>query len=552
MIMYEDKGTLIRVAKPITSASTAVSSVAGAIESYMKSIFPEKYFQRITKDTAELLSQQRESAQHNIEELYKVMFPNMHIKTRISMDNPVEGMEKFLHKSSSNLFLYNDLEKNYEYIFDNPDCGTKLFYTSDYTTNIFDINISVRNFMENVNLGYFLKSRLQFGYLFYMKDVKFEVEIPYSFMNSIARVNDLDLSNENDKEHFIRILKKYSNTKFEFIRKRNMASGFDVYYISYTRDLLMKIDGNNLPESVIRNEKDEGEYVTELSVQVSYWMPNMFILTNKLEKFKEGSINEETTEETYNGLVYNVPVNLKRQENLLVTTSQNHKIYTREIAWLNFIAESRDYNENIFFGDIVDKKFRRIIDYCVQTNIRLDDIVFTKLYASNSLIKRVLRYDADNNPLYQKDDIASSYNTSQVSHYTVNWDSMELSLSGSLLNETYCFGVYIDKEKYDIINDAIKNGDVKLNSELLGKISLTIYDDYLEEFNKNEYAIKKFNNNKELFATTPKYVFRAMTKFGPGYVELCECDENSENELRICIGYDIEEKPIIKSFKKNI
>ena len=66
---------------------------------------------------------------------------------------------------------------------------------------------------------------------------------------------------------------------------------------------------------------------------------------------------------------------------------------------------------------------------------------------------------------------------------------------------------------------------------------------------KVRFVVKSFENTTQEYGVEINKSFRVQTNYGTGYVPLKEINDDEKDLYRLCVGYDKENKPIIKTFE---
>jgi hypothetical protein len=509
-IIYNDTENDVIAAKPINSAAGVISSITGTIKEYIKSVFPDTYFKREFIETAETVSEQIKQRSNNINDIFINEYPLFVITPQLSLDEPFEGFGKSHLTSSTNLFTYKNLLRNYKTIMFDPFEKIGLYYTEDFVTTNFEIKIAVRKFIQNTNLTYFLKSAFEYEWSQYLNNQPIEFEIPRTFIRAIARKlygNDWDeaFNTPEKNKEFETYLMRYTRGIGVITRKLNYATGSWNYYFRREVDLVVRIETPDSPSQMMRNGQDESDYLSSFRVQVSYWMPNAFILS--MEGLKEliPSVEEEDSD-TETVLSTNFTTRAARIPVYKTHNQLGEEIIAQEVFWQNFIMISNVQQSNIEIGSLMSTDLKKIIEYCLQYNIDIDNLIFKRVFSGNTMLKEITQLP----------------DGSEHKSFEIDWETLRINIDNPDYNVNYNIGLYIDKLQMEtILKAAEEKLDITISDDIVTQIS--IYSDDDQELIFNVYS---FKDETELYSIKPEYSLRTKTKYGIGYIYNESYDEN--------------------------
>jgi hypothetical protein len=267
MIIYKDDND-IRLVQSVASASTLISSLTGEIREYILSKFPKNFFKSIYIDTAETIQAQNRNDKYN-RGLNKLPYPTMGITPEISIDSPIEGMEKSPHLSSPNLFLRKDLKSFYKRILLDTEKKYSVYYTSDYITTNYNFRITTNKYIQNADLTYFMKSNFQQGFFQFLNDKYINTEIPKTYIKLISDIMGYNLDDSDDMTE-MELYMIATGTHEDIVRKKiNLMTGKTGFFVNEKSNLLTLFTDMEAPGSIIRDGMSEGEYTINFRIQVS-------------------------------------------------------------------------------------------------------------------------------------------------------------------------------------------------------------------------------------------------------------------------------------------
>jgi hypothetical protein len=267
MIIYKDDND-IRLVQSVASASTLISSLTGEIREYILSKFPKNFFKSIYIDTAETIQAQNRNDKYN-KGLNKLPYPTMGITPEISIDSPIEGMEKSPHLSSPNLFLRKDMKSFYKRILLDTEKKYSVYYTSDYITTNYNFRITTNKYIQNADLTYFMKSNFQQGFFQFLNDKYINTEIPKTYIKLISDIMGYNLDDSDDMTE-MELYMISTGTHEDIVRKKiNLMTGKTGFFVNEKSNLLTLFTDMEAPGSIIRDGMSEGEYTINFRVQVS-------------------------------------------------------------------------------------------------------------------------------------------------------------------------------------------------------------------------------------------------------------------------------------------
>jgi hypothetical protein len=520
MIIYTDEND-IRLVQSVASASTLISSLTGEIREYILSKFPKDFFRSIYIDTAETIQAQGRNDRYN-KNLNKLPFPNMSITPEISLDSPIEGMEKSPHMSSPNLFLRKDMKSFYKRILLDPQKKYSMYYSSDYITANYNFKITTNKFVQNADLTYFLKSRFQQGFFQFLNDRYINVEIPKTYVKIVADILGLNPDDSDDMAELELYLMATGVYEDVIRKKNNLMTGKIGFFVNEKSNFLTLLTDINAPGSIIRDQMSEGEYTITFRVQVSAWLPNSFILSIDKNKFTE--LDRSTIETALSNKT-------SEQDEGFYSLSISNLLLNRKEA-LNFELNS---GESAVFQEI----HHMVFTYDISTSVSVVDL---REYMKDDL-KRIHAYMMDKNMLISDLIRITMYNRSgplSVQNFVVDYDYLLTTIKLTDAQDV-SLSIYVNRLLFEAINKAMERDEFFFNRNALAVMYIKVGEASLK------VPVYSFVNEKDMYSSDPNKILRINTIYGVGYIGL-EPD-NSEEGYKICIGYNGEDEPIIRRLK---
>lgn len=278
---FTDQNRSIAVVQ-VASANTFVSSVANSITRYILSAFPKHYFRSIYMDTSDTFVEKNMVDAYNAS-LPKKVYPNLSITPAITMDD--SPFNKMYYVSSPNEWLPKEMLSNYTMLLDDPNGKIRLYFSNDYITVRMQFTAKVNTFSQCTDIGYWIKSRFDDKMNKFLDNQIINIEVPPAIINVVAGVNgwflpgQTDAAAQKDMENLEIYLEQTARTKGRLHRATSMTTGKNSFYFGNKVNILTTFENLTVPESIIRNNKTEGEYSITFSVSASAWHPNAFVMS---------------------------------------------------------------------------------------------------------------------------------------------------------------------------------------------------------------------------------------------------------------------------------
>ena len=527
MLIYNDTDSL-NIVQSIASASTLISSATVAAKNYIVSNFPNGFFKHIYVDSSEAISQAKENYRHN-QILDKIPYPSLTITPDFMLDDPIGGMNKALHLNSPNLFLRKNMREVYKTLLIDPKSKIQIFYTSDYITIPLTFKITVNTYMNNIDTAYYLKSKFQQGMYRYLSDQILATEIPKSFIKCIANIYGWDITKQDDMDK-LRLYLIGSNKRENRIAKRvNLATGKTCFYVNEIVDFLTMFADLDVNTTIIKEQHVEGEYTISFKFQISTWLPNAFIMKIDRNQFMNLSKDvqeslgstQDQQEAGFYDLNMMVPGTSYEMETLTFRDSLNQEQIGQRIYSELY---THPLGENIPPLSIMDKvtpefkKVHAILTSDFLKGFDLSSVLSVKLYSKEGFISET--------------------------EYSLDLDNMIISFSDSLKDITDIkIMIFLARAPYEALIEAVKKKKNYFNGNFLSTIIGMVNG------KRQRFVVRSFESETDEYTSDLSKSFRVQTNYGTGYVSLKDISDENKDLYRICLGYDEENNPIIKTFE---
>jgi hypothetical protein len=532
----------IKLVQSVASASTLISSVTGEIREYITSKFPMGFFKSVYIDTAETVQAQNRNAKYNMN-LNKIQFPNMAISPSITLDDPIEGMDKSLHMSSPNVYLRKDMRRNYKKLIVDPTNTYSIYYTNDYITTNFNFRITVNKFIQNMDLAYYIKSRFQIGMFQFLNDRYLNAEIPKSYIRIIAEILGLDINDSSDMDRLrLHLISKGLNEQM-ILKKINAMTGKDCFFVNEKSNFLVNVTDLDAPSSIIRESMSEGEYQINFRVQVSTWLPNSFIMSINLDKFRDLSTDTiyhltsdspEQNEGFYSIAIENIKLN--RKDAVYFETQSGDQVIGQEIFHSIFTYDINQKITDIHLWQYLKADLLRIHSYMIDRNIEVRDLMHVKMFNRTG-------------QLLSPDVI-------------INYDDLEIKVIDAK-GQDFVVSIYVNRSLFESVKKAIESDRFFFSENALATMIIKHY--VYEEIDGVETPVLRdfvapiysFSSERDMYGSASivngilrTNVLRVMTAYGPGFIGLVDEGAANASNYKICIGFTSDNQPIIKALEK--
>lgn len=510
----------INVVQTVASSSTMLGSLASIAKRYIISKFPKNYFKHIYIDTAETLIEQDRNSKFD-PTANKIPYPSLTITPEISLDDPI-SMDRGLHTASPNLYLRKDVGRNYRKLVVDPDNNFSIVYTADYITTNFNFRITTDSFIKSSDIAFFLKSKFQKDFFLFLNNEYIQTEIPKSFIKMIADIKNLDLNDATDMDT-LRLYLIGTSRQPETIQKRiNLSTGQQCFFINDKENILTLMTDLDCPSSISRNSQIEDEYAITFRLQMSCYLSNAFIL----------SISKQTLKKLELRTVQSLESEENQMEDGLIALDFSRPVIGKKTV-LNFLDnQGIEQIGHLIYNDIFTYNLNEPIPKIYLMGALPEEFKKIHSYGKNilhlDLSSLVYIYINSVNGKISEDD------------YYLNYDEMSIEISNGITNDV-SIAIYLNRLLYETIKKAMQDDKNFIDSNYLTTVIANISGE-----TKN-IIVKSFKNSNELNNSNLETLLRINTIYGIGYISLLQDD--SKDGYKICIGFDKDNKPIVKKLE---
>lgn len=546
MRLYVDDNNNIRIVQSVADASNMLSSVAGCIKQFILKSFPAKIFKGVYIDTSETFIQKNINNLYN-NKLDKIPYPSLTITPELTIDDPIGGMAKNPRESSPMSFLMRELHRNYCKLLEDPDGIFNCYFTTDYITSNFNIKISLNSYDQNIDMGLYLKSLFDFGFFNYLQDQMIETEFPKTFIKIISALKGLEITDQADMNILREYLISTGKRQGMIVKKISLNTGKTCFFFGEKQNLLTLFTDLDVPSSIIRNSKSEGEYVITFRVQVSCHMPNAYILSINKDKFKTIYDDVELRDE----IVYNKGEQIEIGSFTMTTINIGQNMYKsvkyfdnsdediigQNIFYEVFRSSGLEPVEFINMVPLLPKKFLKVHAF-YNSYGELPDV------ESASKIKLDLRKLMEIN-VYVNEDI---YDKNDIE---INYEDLTITFKKPI-DSDFAIGIFVNRLAMELAEKEMRENSffLKDNALMFVKVGAEYLSDsgYGNELITEEKYVKiyQFLYEKEIYSTDILKSFRIMTQYGLGYFGLVDEGHPKASPFKICLGEDKYGNSIIK------
>ena len=136
--------------------------------------------------------------------------------------------------------------------------------------------------------------------------------------------------------------------------------------------------------------------------------------------------------------------------------------------------------------------------------------------------------------------------------YEVDYDKLLVTFTEPIRSE-FILNVYLNNNAYHVLLNAMKKNSFYFSQNAMSSLSVVYLDGYddngKEILSKHKIRIYKFANLTDQYKRDIDKSLRIMTIYGVGYIGLVPEDDVKASDVKICIGYDSFNKPIIRALE---
>lgn len=385
----------ISICSSANSLSSIIGSVTSYITEYFKSKFPEKYF----KETYISSTMAASAIQKDYFEPKKR--PYLFIQPQFDLSEGIMGQLPMLFTDYSWVYLQN-LRKNYNLIFEDPNTGIRIFNAFKRTKIQFRIGIRVNSEMQGWNCLSYIDQNFQTNGWFFLNKVFLQTQVPPFIIENIANRLNYDLSDPSDQERMEDFMMQYSYNGIYLTK--DLATGNDRFMYKYPVNILVNYpdissNNRNMRQNVIQNSQIEYQITAEL------WTPSMFIMElDNMERFKNVKLIQPSD---YEDGTYRFSMVLN--EDYIPYTKDDRNIIFRR----NFIPEVNVEYDTVDLKVVLPTNVHKICDLLKKYRIKMSKVFTVDLYINGKLLF------PENYSFDEKDFILKTKNPMSNTTYTV-------------------------------------------------------------------------------------------------------------------------------------
>lgn len=538
MKFYKENNNLFLISD-IASAVTEISSVVGHIQNFIISNFPKNYFKHIRVETGESFVAQNVNDLYN-ENLNKIRYPAVSIIPEVMMDNPIDVI-RLLPRSGSNVMVYKNLRTSYPCLARDPEDRFSIYYTySPMTINV-NFKITLNSFVQVMNCGTWLRTKFQDGMFKYFNDRLINIEVPKTYIKIIAQIlGKLDsnggfVENGEEFKDIELFLSAISKSEHQIVKKKDLTTSKIGFYFAEKENLLTLFTDLDVPSQVIRDQGVESEYEINFKVQTTFNLIDSFIMSVNNEVFKPVLKNSALVNEIESGLADDGVNFLQTAINMTILADYKDTVY---------MPNEKGEKTNNIGQNIVHEV------YTYDGTRQLSELDLTKILQPDLL--RVHAFARDNGfDLHELLYIQVQFKYFDTA-YEVDYDKLLVTFTEPIRSE-FILNVYLNNNAYHVLLNAMKKNSFYFSQNAMSSLSAVYLDGYddngKEILSKHKIRIYKFANLTDQYKRDIDKSLRIMTIYGVGYIGLVPEDDIKASDVKICIGYDSFNKPIIRALE---
>lgn len=536
-LYVDDDKNNIRIVQSVADASNMLSSVTGVIKQFILRSFPKNIFKNVYIDTSETFIQK------NINNLYNPLldkrpYPSLSITPELTIDDPIGGMSKNPIASSPISFLKRDLYRSYSKLLEDPDERFCVHFSTDYITTNLNVKIALNSYDQNVDMGLHLKSLFDFGFFNYLEGQIIETEFPKTFVKIIAGLKGLELTDQADMDILREYLISTGKRKGMIVKKISLNTGKTCFFFGEQQNLLTLFSDLDVPPSINRNDKVEGEYIISFRVQVSCHMPNAYIMSINKNKFKriyddvqlrEEIINNEQEQQdkgSFSMVTYSF--NDMRKEAIYFDRDDDKVIIGQNIFYEIFHSSGVNPISSLNLTPMLPKKFLKVHAFYNSygnyvggekpVQLDLTELLQVNIYSDHSL--------------YDQNDIEIDLET-----LTINFKKP--------IDSEFAVAIYVNRLAMELAEKEMRTNTffLKDNALMFVRVGAELEDGTVEE---KHVKIYHFLHENELNSQDVTKSLRIMTQYGIGYFGLVPEGHPNASLFKVYLGDDKYGNKIIK------
>jgi hypothetical protein len=314
-----------------------------------------------------------------------------------------------------------DWEKYLSKLFYHETTGKQIFYNITRVKLSFEVAIRLGTELRAWDAITILRRKLRPGYFFNANNQRLPIELPNLLSQAMATEMGIDLTDSVQAQTMLDELNRYSMAKFYI--HTDPATGNKGFAYDYIANLLFKVDGDYSYDRGMIGKSQEKTIVSN-TISCEFNIPDTFALSTF------DPISENFSDN------FNIDVSEYQFLNINLTTRPPaHLGNTTLVFQTKFITDS-GVNENIDYRDSLPDTFVQFIK--------------AEVAAGRSINMKI--------------SVWSSSGPVPLSDYSVNWNTLVLTLTNTLAKQVYQFGVYLD------LSEVKKFNQPKIDSDQMIKI----------------------------------------------------------------------------------
>ena len=386
----------------ITSISTVIGSVTGAVSKFIQGIFPSNYFRHISL-ASNLKSVAARIEKNNNLRMARKQNPALSVLVNYN-SNPInmEGFTAVANNISFKLGTIVGTDQDLVRVIDTNSTSELKFshrrIALDFTIGIRVGNrLEAWNVLERIITGYFAGNSR-----YYINDVPLQVPLPTVLMNNIIKINNLSDATTDEKLSFLR---KYSDFDIDYVLHASTNS--HRYVLNLKTNLLMT-QGSPASVDIGSNRKSENNSLIQLSFNVAFNFPNNFLL--KTLSHADAWSSEVDTSDFILTLWHDIGKSAPRE---FIDGK-------KQLLLQPFVCEMNVPLEIIKYDSLLPTFVTDMTSYFQSINVPMSEYLLIKIFIEDFML------------------------TDQ--EYFIDWDTYQILLENPVMNKNYYIGIYLDME----------------------------------------------------------------------------------------------------------
>lgn len=515
----------IFIVQNIASANTILSSIVGEARRIVNGFFSKNYIRHTRINTGMALIDTNKNKYHN-KNADKIPYPSMTISPEISLEDPFD-MNRHTFLTDANVMLRKDMRGLLKCILQDNENKFEIYNQSDRITTNIHFSIKVNSFAEATRLAFYLKSRLPKGFVFY-NNKNISIELPKTFIKLIAELNgmgvglDVDTLMDQKLNDLELYLASVCQTDSVIQLKKDLSTGKWCFFYNNLVNFTALLTDLTIPSEPILDGTSEGEYEITFRFQITCTNPNTFVFqinTNKLHNAIMANpelIDDVSDTSTTNGfyssnILMNIS-NFKHTETF--TDSYGATWIGQRIVKQTYTYDINNRINSLSLPQILKSDLMRIHAYSKEKNIDLSGLFHVEI-------------------------------TGVDTKYTIDYTNMIINFSNELTSD-FTLHVWLNRALYESLVASMSDNKFYLSGNALDKLKVQYTDPITNELSEYRIAVYKFDSEKDMDTTDINKSLRINTMYGIGYIGLVPETDPYASEIKVCIGIDSYNNPIIR------